>query len=186
MGLPFLKTERLILRPWKSSDLVPFSEINADPKVMEFYESTLTQLQSDNLAEKIQAGYANRNYGSWAIEVQGGDSFIGYAGLNYWDLKVDFAPCFEIGWRLSSAHWGFGYATEAARKVLSYGFEVLKIPEIVSMATIQNMRSRRVMERLGMVHHPKENFHHPKLAIEHPLSLRVLYRLSYEEKTNSI
>ncbi len=181
MKLPTLRTKRLLLRPWEESDLQPFSEINADPKVMEFYASTLTRAESDALAKKIQQDCAVRNYGFWAVEVIGADPFIGYIGLNYWDLEMSFAPCIDIGWRLDSSQWGRGYATEGAREALRYGFEVLDLPEIVAMATIGNERSHRVMERLGMSHNLEENFHHPKLPKEHPLSMRVLYRLARKE-----
>jgi len=178
MNLPVLRTERLILRSWKESDLLPFFELNSDPKVMEFYASTLSRVESNALAEKIQRDNQTKNYGLWAIEVPGISSFIGYVGLNYWNLEMSFAPCIDIGWRLSASYWGCGYATEGARETLRYGFEELKLPEIVSMATVGNARSHRVMERLGMKCNPQENFHHPKLPSDHPLSLRVLYRLS--------
>ncbi len=181
MSLPTLTTERLVLRPWKKSDLDPFFKLNADPKVMEFYQSTLTRVESDALAEKIQHDYAHRSYGFWAIEVPGVADFIGYVGLNYWDLEMSFAPCIDIGWRLDSSYWGHGYATEGAQEALRYGFETLQIEEIVSMATTGNHRSHRVMERLGMHHNPQENFRHPKVPIDHPLSLRVLYRLAREK-----
>lgn len=181
MNLPILKTERLILRPWLKSDLHPFSELNADPKVMEFYHSTLTREESDALAEKIQRDYRKRNYGFWAMEVPRVAPFIGYVGLNDWNLEMSFAPCIDVGWRLASSYWGYGYATEGARASLSYGFETLGISEIVSMATIGNVRSHRVMERLGMRRNPTEDFPHPKVPCDHPLSMRVLYRIKREE-----
>jgi 3-dehydroquinate dehydratase / shikimate dehydrogenase len=179
MELPTLKTQRLILRPWKESDLQPFAEMNADLKVMEFYASPLTKEESDALAKKIQQDYVHRNYGFWAVEVPGIAPFIGYVGLNYWDLEMSFAPCVDIGWRIASSQWGYGFATEGAQEALRYGFEVLDLPEIFSMATIGNVRSHRVMEKLGMTY--AENFYHPKLPKEHPLSMRVLYRLSQKE-----
>ena len=181
MDLPILKTQRLILRPWKESDLLPFSQLNADPKVMEFYVSTLTRSESDSLAEKMQKEAALRGYGFWAVEVPGVADFIGYIGLNYWNLEMSFAPCVDVGWRLASSYWGNGYATEGAKEALRYGFEELELDEIVSMATIGNTQSHRVMQRLGMSCNPSENFHHPKLPQDHPLSMRVLYRLSSAE-----
>jgi len=177
MVLPTLRTKRLILRPWKPDDLEPFSEMNADLKVMAYYASILTREESDALASKIQQDYATRAYGFWAIEIPGIAPFIGYVGLNYWNLEMSFAPCIDIGWRLASSHWGHGYATEGAQEALRYGFEELDLSEIVAMATIGNVRSRRTMERLGMIHNPDENFHHPKLPKDHLLSMRVLYRL---------
>jgi RimJ/RimL family protein N-acetyltransferase len=145
---------------------------------MEFYPSTLTQPESDALAEKIQHEAALRGYGFWAVEVPAVADFIGYVGLNYWDLEASFAPCVDVGWRLDPNYWGYGYATEGALEVLKFGFETLQLAEIVAMATVGNLRSHLVMKRLGMTHDPKENFHHPKLPKDDPLSVRVLYRLS--------
>lgn len=171
----------MILRPWRESDLPLFSEINADAQVMQYYEKTLTRNESDALAKKIQSDYAGKNYGFWAVEAPGLADFIGYIGLNYWNLEMHFAPCIDIGWRLGVSYWGRGFATEGACACLQYGFETLGLAEIVSMATIENMRSRHVMERLEMKRDPNEDFHHPKLLPDHPLSLRVLYRLSRDE-----
>ena len=177
MELPILCTQRLILRPWRESDLKPFASLNADPKVMEFYTHPFIQEESDSLAEKIQWEFSKRGYGFWAVEVPGIADFIGYIGLNYWNLEMEFAPCIDVGWRLALDYWGSGYATEGARAAIRFGFEKLGLNEIVSMATIGNARSHRVMQRLGMTSDSAENFEHPKLPKGHPLSLRVLYRL---------
>lgn len=171
-----LRTQRLLLREWRESDLASFAEFNADPKVMEFYTHTLNREESNALAERIQKEITSRGYGFWAVETQSGSNFIGYVGLNYWNLEAKFSPCIDIGWRLGSPYWGKGYATEAAHAVLRYGFEILELQEIVGMATIGNVRSHRVMERLGMKTDPSENFEHPKLPKGHPLGWRVLYR----------
>lgn len=179
--LPTLRTERLILRPWRASDLLPFSQINADSRVMEFYPSVMSAEESDALAEKIQKHAMEKKYGFWAIEAPGVANFIGYVGLNYWNLEMSFAPCVDVGWRLGAPFWGKGYATEGAKEALRFGFEECYFSEIVAMATIYNSRSHSVMKKLGMRHDPKENFYHPKLPQDHPLSLRVLYRLSRSE-----
>ena len=177
MEIPTVRTKRLILRPWREQDLEPFAALNADPKVMEFFTHPLTRRESDALAEKIQADFGRRGYGFWAVEVPGTSDFIGYVGLNYWNLEMDFAPCVDVGWRLAAEHWGKGYATEGAFAALMFGFETLQLPEIVAMATVGNVRSHRVMQKLGMKSDPAENFQHPKLPKGHPLSMRVLYRL---------
>lgn len=173
-----LRTKRLILRPWRTSDLAAFAAINADPEVMQFYSHLLQRKESDALAEKIQREFAERGYGYWAVEVPGVADFIGYIGLKYWDLDMAFAPCIDMGWRLDSTHWGKGYATEGARAVIQHGFETLGFSEIVAMATTENTRSIRLMERLGMTTDQVENFEHPNLPQGHPLSWHVLYRLS--------
>lgn len=83
----------------------------------------------------------------------------------------------EIGWRLAYPFWGQGYATEGALACLKYGFETLKLQEIVSFTATQNTRSRAVMERIGMHHNLKEDFYHPNLSEGHWLRRHVLYRL---------
>lgn len=181
MKMPTLYTRRLILRPWREADLIPFAEFNADPRVMEFYPRTLNRNESDALAKTFQKEIELRGYGFWAVEVPGVAEFIGYIGLKYWDLEMEFAPCIDVGWRLGFPYWGKGYATEGARRVIQYSFEILKLPEIVSMATIGNTRSHRVMKRLGMTSNPEENFEHPKVPQGDPLSWRVLYRLTSEK-----
>ncbi len=183
MSLPIIRTERLILRPWRKTDLDSFAKINADPKVMEFYPSVMAREESDALAIKFQKEFNERGYGFWAVEVPGIADFIGYVGLNYWNLEMPFAPCIDIGWRLDSSFWGHGYATEGAEASLHYGFKMLELSEIVSMATIGNARSKKVMERLGMKSDPAENFEHPKVPKGDPLSWRVLYRLSNADWT---
>ena len=181
MTLPILHSARLLLRPWRNSDLAFFAKINADPQVMEFYTHTLSEKESFAVAEKIQKESYSRGYGFWAVEVPKVADFIGYIGLNYWNQVAPFAPCIDIGWRLNSAFWGQGFAIEGAKAVLEYGFEILKFPEIVSMATIGNIRSQRVMQRLGMITNPVENFDHPRLPKGHFLNPHVLYRLTYAE-----
>jgi len=179
-----LKTKRLILRPWKETDLAPFAELNADPNVMEYFPSTLSRQESDNLARRIQAKMEERGYGMWAVAIPGVADFIGFIGLNNEDkssFPAHFTPAVEIGWRLASEYWGKGYATEGAQAVLAYGFENLNLEEIVSFTAVQNMRSRRIMEKIGMHHDSKDDFDHPKLPEDHVLKRHVLYRLKQQE-----
>jgi len=183
MSIPTLKTERLILRPWEERDLKPFSHINCDPQVMEFYPHLLNYDESAALMHKMIADFSLRGYGFWAVEKQISSTFIGYIGLNYWDLQMPFSPCIDIGWRLSSKEWGHGYAIEGATAALDFGFQIIQLEEIVAMATSGNIRSHRVMQKLGMKSDPQENFEHPKVPKGDPLSLRLLYRLSKQEWT---
>jgi RimJ/RimL family protein N-acetyltransferase len=83
-----------------------------------------------------------------------------------------------VGWRLARGHWGRGYATEAARAAVAFGFEELALDEIVSFTSPLNEPSWRVMERLGMTHDPADDFEHPRVPAGHPLRPHVLYRLS--------
>ncbi len=171
-----LTTERLLLRPWRETDKAPFAALNADPRVYATLGGPLTEAESYAFADRIAQHIEAHDWGLWAIEVRGGADFIGYAGLSRPRFEAAFTPCVEIGWRLAFEHWGHGYATEAARAILDYGFTVLDLPEIVSFTTVTNQRSRNVMERLGLAYDPDADFDHPMLAEDHPLLRHVLYR----------
>jgi RimJ/RimL family protein N-acetyltransferase len=172
-----LTTPRLILRQWRDEDLAPFAQLNADPRVMEHFPSTLTKAKSDELAQKLAARITERGWGLWAVEVQDTTSFIGFVGLGKVLWQAHFTPCVEIGWRLGFDHWHRGYATEAARAAVDYAFDTLRLAEIVSFTVPANHRSRAVMERLGMTSNESDDFDHPELPAGHPIRRHVLYRL---------
>ena len=173
-----LTTERLILRPWRPSDRLPFQAINADSRVMEFYPSTLTPAESDALITRIHLHFEQHNHGPYAVQLNETGTFIGYIGLYTPTFEAHFTPAIEIAWRLSADHWGRGLATEGARAVLHHAFHTLQLPSLVSFTVPANLRSRRVMEKLGMTHDPSEDFDHPNLPEGHPLRRHVLYRIS--------
>jgi RimJ/RimL family protein N-acetyltransferase len=171
-----LRTPRLRLRAWRAEDREPFAAMNADPRVMEFYSAPLSPAESDALVDRIGEHFAAHGFGLWAMEIPDVAPFGGYVGLAVPRFTAHFTPCVEIGWRLDASLWGRGYATEAARAVLAYGFETLGLDEIVSFTTEKNLRSRRVMERIGMTHDPTDDFDHPSLATTDRLRRHVLYR----------
>ena len=173
-----LRTERLLLRRWREADKEPFAELNADPVAMEYFPSLLTRAESDAAVDRHDALIAERGWGLWAVEVVDAGEFIGFVGLNPPPWEAHFTPAVEVGWRLRREHWGKGYATEAAREALRFGFEDLDLDEIVSFTIPENRRSRAVMERLGMTHHPADDFEHPGVTQGHPMRLHVLYRLT--------
>jgi RimJ/RimL family protein N-acetyltransferase len=175
---PSLRTERLLLRPWRDDDLDAFARLNADPRVNEYLPGPLTREESDAAARRLLAHFAEHGFGFWVIELPGTTPFIGFAGLSVPRFEAHFTPCIEIGWRLTAAHWGRGYATEAARAALRFGFERLGLVEIVSFTVPENRRSRAVMERLGMTHDPADDFDHPLLPAGHRLRRHVLYRIA--------
>ncbi len=174
--IPELRTARLHLRAWTAADLVPFAHLNGDPRVMEHFPAPLGRAESDALAARIAAHFAAHGFGLWAVAVPGVADFIGFVGLAVPSFTAHFTPCVEIGWRLSAAHWGAGYATEAAAAALDFGFGSLALDEIVSFTVPANQRSRRVMERLGMQRTADDDFDHPLLPPGHPLRRHVLYR----------
>jgi ribosomal-protein-alanine N-acetyltransferase len=173
-----IRGERIILRPWRDEDRASFAALNADPRVMEFFPDLLSRADSDAAVDIIQAHLAAHGFGFWAIEVPGVAPFIGFTGLAVPRFAAAFTPCVEIAWRLAAAHWGKGYATEAARLALAYGFETAGLAEIVAFTVVANARSRAVMERLGMHRDPADDFDHPWLPDGHPLQRHVLYRLA--------
>lgn len=170
-----LQTPRLRLRQWRDDDLEPFAAMNADLRVMEFFPAPLTRAQSDAMALRCHTLIAERGWGFWAVESVDA-RFMGYVGLHVPTAELPCAPCVEIGWRLAYAHWGQGFATEAARASLRFGFEELGLDEIVAFTAYGNSRSRAVMQRLGM----RESgiFEHPQVPPDSDLRLHRLYRLS--------
>ena len=176
-----IKTKRLILRPWKESDLESLAKLNADPRVMEYMIAPLSREQSDAQAKNIQAKMQEQGWGFWAVAVPGVADFIGFIGLGHVPWVASFTPAVEIGWRLGFDFWGKGYATEGAKAALAYGFQTLQLKEIVAFTAVANMRSRAVMEKLGMHRDPKDDFDHPKLPEGHPLRRHVLYRIKSTE-----
>lgn len=173
-----IETGRLILRAWRDADRAPFAALNADPEVMRHFPRTLSREESDALADRIALRMAERGWGSFAVEVKGGEPFIGFVGPNVPGYEIPYGPCVEVGWRLARSAWGRGYATEAARAALDFGFRSLGLEEIVSFTAVGNIRSRAVMERLGMSRDPAHDFDHPLLEQGHALRRHVLYRLA--------
>jgi RimJ/RimL family protein N-acetyltransferase len=176
-----LRTDRLLLREWRDSDRAPFAELNADSRVMEHMPSLLTRDQSDAMAERIARSFSDHELGLWALEIPGVAPFVGFTGLSIPAFEAPFTPCVEVGWRLAHAHWGAGYASEAAWAAIADGFERLGLAEIVSFTILANVRSRRVMERLGMRRSPADDFDHPRLPPGHRLAPHVLHRLTRGE-----
>jgi RimJ/RimL family protein N-acetyltransferase len=179
--IPTLTTERLLLRPWRDSDLAPFAALNADPAVMEHFPATLTRAESDAVAGRMRTSLAERGYGWWAAEAPGVAPFVGVIALAVPNFEAPFMPSVEVGWRLARPFWSRGYATEGAREALRFGFEDLELEEIVSLTATTNTRSQAVMQRLGMSHDPADDFDHPKLPSGHRLARHVLYRQSCVE-----
>ncbi len=177
MPEPFLRTERLLLRKWRESDLEPFAALNADPVVMEHFPKPLDRSESDAMVARIDAHFALHGFGLCAVEVPGVAELIGFVGLDIPRFDAHFTPCIEIGWRLAREHWGKGYASEAARAAMLFGFEQLGLQEIVSFTVPANFRSRAVMERIGMTRTSEDDFDHPSLPEGHRLRRHVLYRI---------
>lgn len=175
-ALAELATERLRLRQWRETDRAPFAEMSADPVVMEFYPAPSTREESDAAIDRWRAQIADQGWSNWAVEIAQSREFIGFVGLTVPRRVLPFSPCVEIGWRLARPYWGQGYATEAARAALAFGFDTLALDEIVSFTALVNRRSRAVMERIGMTD-AGEDFEHPAVPEGHALRPHCLYRI---------
>ncbi|AQS71732.1 GNAT family N-acetyltransferase [Streptomyces pactum] len=171
-----LRTDRLVLRRWRDSDLEPWAAMNADPEVREHLGDLLTREQSDASVARFQADFDRRGYGWWAVEERVTGDFVGFAGLDEVDDGMPFTGV-EIGWRLARSAWGRGYATEAALTVLTHGFDTLGLPEILAVTTATNLRSQAVMRRIGMTRDPAGDFDDPAEP-EGPLRPNMLYRIA--------
>jgi RimJ/RimL family protein N-acetyltransferase len=182
MNLPReLRTDRLYLRRWLASDQLPFAKLNFDPRVVEFLPGPLSRAESDVRTEQIEAHFERHGFGLWAVEIPGITPFAGFIGLSIQRFEAHFTPCIEIGWRLDADHWNQGYATEGARAALEFGLRWVQAKEVVSFTTSGNVRSRRVMEKIGMTHSASDDFDHPSLVEGHPLRRHVLYRIGRGE-----
>ena len=169
-------TERLVLRQWRESDLEPFARLNADPEVLRYFPALLSREQSDAMVDRLSGHIEAESWGMWALERRDTGEFIGFTGLGVPRQVLPFQPCVEVGWRLVADAWGHGFATEAAREALRVGFDDLGLTEIVAFTAVPNLRSRAVMERLGMVRDAAEDFDHPAVDVGHPVRRHVLYR----------
>lgn len=173
-----IETDRLLLRGWKKCDRDPFARLNGDPRVMEFMPACLSRAESDNLVDRIESHFCERGYGLYAVELRQEQLFIGFVGFSVPAFEAHFTPCVEIGWRFCAVHWGRGLATEGALAVVRHAFGPLGLDALVSFTVPANLRSRRVMEKIGMTHNPSDDFDHPNIPEGHPLRRHVLYRLS--------
>jgi len=175
-----IETPRLVLRQWREPDRAPYAALNADPAVMEFFPAPLDRAASDAMVDAWREQIDTRGWSNWAVEVRATAQFIGFVGLTVPRRALPFSPCVEVGWRLARAHWGQGYATEGARAALRTGFERFGLDEVVSFTALLNLRSRAVMERIGM-RDAEQDFDHPAVPEGHRLRPHCLYRISRDE-----
>ncbi|MDE3027012.1 MAG: GNAT family N-acetyltransferase [Paracoccaceae bacterium] len=170
-----IETERLVLRPFETGDLPGFAALNADPLVRRHFPGVLTAEESSEQMERMQAGFARDGFAFAAVERREDGAFLGMAGLARFAGAGPLGPSVEIGWRFAAAYWGQGYATEAARGWLDWGF-AQGLARIVAFTVAENHPSQAVMERVGMLRDPGLDFDHPKLPAGHPLRRHLVWR----------
>src|SRR4051794_4870430 len=168
---PSLETERLLLRPWRpAEDLDAFAALNADAEVMRFVAPNrpLTRAETAAQLERFVAHWDEHGFGLWAVvpRLEAGARCVGFAGLAIPSFLPAILPAVEVGWRLTPAVWGRGFATEAARASVAFGVERLRPAAGLSGVAPGNERSLRVAEKLGMTRAPDRL---------HPLTRRRLH-----------
>lgn len=176
-----IETPRLIIRNWQECDFEAFAAMNADPEVMFHFPSCLTEQESRKFFERLKSIFEEYGHTFYACERKDRGECIGFIGTAPVFFEAPFTPATEIGWRLSRAHWGQGFATEGALAVLRHAFHTLKLSEIVSFTVVNNRASRRVMEKIGLTHNSNDDFDHPRLELSSPLLRHVLYRINAED-----
>ena len=179
-----IETERLLLRQWRNEDLEQLVDMNRDPKVMKFIGPILSEDQSKAMMDRAHTSWNIRGYGRFAVQLLERGSVIGFIGLAPTRINAHFTPAVEIGWRLSTQYWDSGYATEGASAITDYSFKNLGLAEIVSYTSAENFRSRRVMEKIGFLRDPMDDFEHPNLSPADPLRACVLYRRFANSKSS--
>ena len=179
-----LATERLVLRSWRAEDRAPFAAICADRQVMVTLGPVLDRAASDALLDRVTALEADHGHTFWALERTEDAALIGWCGV----IRGDAGPVAgqaEIGWRLARAAWGHGYASEAARASVDWVFGNLADDAVWAITYSGNVRSRAVMERLGMQYRPELDFDHPRIAADSPLRPHVTYALTRSDWAGS-
>lgn len=151
--------------------------MNADPAVMCYFPALQTAEQSNASIDSWLTQFTAQGWSNWAVELLASGEFIGFVGLSVPRRPLPFSPCVEIGWRLKRAAWGQGYATEAAKGCLGFGFDRLDLSQIVSLTTLSNTPSVAVMRRIGM-RNTHSDFEHPAVPAGHALRLHCLYRIT--------
>ncbi|HXC94962.1 MAG TPA: GNAT family N-acetyltransferase [Edaphobacter sp.] len=174
-----LETPRLTLRRWQKTDRAAFAAMNADPVVMQYFAAPMTREQSDEAIDRYLAAFDREGFSFFAAHLRDTGDFIGTIGLQTMrDVVPNLPqPAVEIGWRLTQSAQGKGFATEGAHTIVDFAFNQLGLSEVVAIAAIPNQPSRRVMQKLGMTHHPELDFDHPRVPAGHQYQRHTLYSL---------
>jgi RimJ/RimL family protein N-acetyltransferase len=149
---PILRTRRLILRPPVAADLDGFAAMNADPEVMRHIGAGRLRAREETRVglEHVIGDWDRKGYGLFSVDSARTGQFLGWVTLAEPLFLPQVLPAVEIGWRFLRAHWGHGYATEAAQATMRFAFDDRGFERLVSIRHVDNHASRRVMEKLGM------------------------------------
>jgi RimJ/RimL family protein N-acetyltransferase len=176
MSKYIISTGRLGLRRWIETDTQPFIEMNSDPHVMKYFPKLLTEEETLLMIQRIHNGFEKNGFGLFVVENKQTQEFLGFTGFSVPVFESFFTPCIEIGWRYKKQAWGQGFATEAANACLQYGFSQLGFDKIVSFTAAINIKSEKLMQRIGM--NKINEFEHPNIEKTHPVCRHVLYEIA--------
>lgn len=178
-----ITTRRLVLRAWQEEDIPVFSEMCADPEGMAFLPKLLTVEETKQMVGRIVEHFEKHGFGLYAVEKKDTKTFIGYTGLMVAAFESFFTPCIEIGWRIRRTEWNQGFATEAAKACLDYGFTHLGMEKVYSFTSVHNLASERVMQKIGL---QREGiFQHPLISPDHFLREHLLYSIKKDDYRRS-
>ena len=172
-----LRTPRLLLREWRDADIDLFAARLATPEVTAMLPKLPDRAACAAWIGRMRAHNERYGFAYWAVELPGEAPLIGAIGLSRVNFAEAFGEAVEVGWRLDPAHWGRGFAGEAARAAIEDGFYRFDIAQVVAFTVPANRRSRAVMERLGMTRDPADDFDFHRFPEGDPLRRHVLYRL---------
>ena len=142
------ETQRLTLHRFTEADAPLILQLNSDPDVIRYVHERVLQTEDEARAIilNIILPQYEKNLGRWAIYIKTSNEFIGWCGLKHLPAKNEI----DLGYRLIKNAWGKGYATEAAKHTLQYGFDKLQLPLITGKAHVENMASIKILEKIGM------------------------------------
>lgn len=169
------KSDRLGFRNWSNRDIAEFAELNADEAVMEHFPATLSKKEAEQLVARLRSHFTTNGFTYYATEILATKAFIGMIGLAYQTYETAYTPAIDIGWRLKRSAWGKGYATEGAKRCLEYGFNELGIHQVIAVCPINNQKSERVMQKIGMT--KVGTFLHPELVDYPEYQKHVCYEI---------
>lgn len=174
-----ISTARLGLRKWGDTDYLPFAKMNKDIDVMKYFPKTLTDEETASLIYRIDAHFEKHGFCLFAVEKLATKEFIGFTGFMVPSFESFFTPCIEIGWRIKKEEWNNGYATEAAKACLRYGFETLQFEKIYSFTSAINIKSEKLMQKIGMI--KEGEFDHPNIPFDSALCRHVVYKIEKQK-----
>lgn len=145
ISIPTIETERLVLRGFREDDLDAYAAMMADPDVMRFLGGAQQRSDAWRGMASVLGHWALRGFGLWAVERKRDGALIGRVGIQY----PEGWPSTEVAWTLDRPYWGQGYATEAAKASLDYGFKTIKLPRLISLIDPENHASQGVARRLN-------------------------------------